>query len=98
MASIRDRVFTDDEIQGLIGMAYAQASYALGRNRQEHYERYESLATALQQVVTERNQLREGASHARSPESEKGPDPSGLEPGEAPQRKRVRRVERPGSV
>lgn len=90
MASIREYVFSDGELLGLVDLAYAQAAYMLGRNRQDSYEVYEKLGTGLNQVIHERNALRE-ATHAGRTESKKGSDTGGAEQASPGKRKRVQR-------
>ncbi len=89
MAALRERVFTDAELDQQVQVAYAQAGYMLGRNRQEQYALWETIGTALQQVLTERNALR--GSHAGSAPNQEGPDPSGAEQADQSKRKRVQR-------
>jgi hypothetical protein len=93
MASLRDLVFTPEELQQQVTIAFAQADYCRSRNRQDAADIFDRLGTALRQALTPQEPI-----HARSTPEEKGPDPSAPEPGNPPQRKRVRRLDRPGSV
>lgn len=58
VANLAEKVFTDEEIQALINQGRLVADYQYHRNKIEHYERYLSLATALAQVVRERDEAR----------------------------------------
>ena len=58
VANIAEQVFTDEEIQALITQGRLVADYSYSRNKVEHYERYLRLATALAQVVRERDEAR----------------------------------------
>lgn len=91
MAAIRETVFTDTQLRELIAHGYACAAAALAHNKQTHYESYERLATALQQVVTECSLLRKETTHAGRPESQEGSDAGGAESPDQPKRKRVQR-------
>lgn len=55
MASLRDHMFTEREIIELIAHARGVAQHSLERNKQLHWENYERLAHALEQVVRERD-------------------------------------------
>lgn len=58
MAKISDHQFTDDEVGGLIAQGHGYAQYALIHNKQFHYENYEKLACALEQMKAQRDDAR----------------------------------------
>ena len=57
MTRIRDEVFDDDSFAALLTELQATADYSLERNKQDHYVRYERAATALRQLLAERQKV-----------------------------------------
>lgn len=57
MASIRDRTFSIEEMRTQVAAIRAYAHYAWTQNKQEHYERYETVALALEQALAEIDRL-----------------------------------------
>jgi uncharacterized membrane protein YgaE (UPF0421/DUF939 family) len=62
MAKLSEKHHSDEEIATLIHQARGTAAVSIEQNHQERAERFENLATALEQVVNERNELRDAAS------------------------------------
>ena len=57
MAAIKDRILSVGEMQSIAAQGHGSAGYALSRNKQRHYESYETLACALDQAVAEIHRL-----------------------------------------
>lgn len=57
MAAIKDKVLSVGDMRALAAEGHGPASYALSRNKQRHYESYETLACALDQALAEIDRL-----------------------------------------
>ena len=69
-ARLRECVFRDEDIEGLVNTALETAQYCWEHNKVDHYENYEKLANALHQLFTECLALRQRVEPIGCPEQD----------------------------